>query len=333
MSRATPEQIANLRQALVQDSQINLDYLVLVISACIIASLGLLMNSTAVIIGAMIVAPLMMPIRGLAFGFLEGDLWLLGESFSSLSLGAGLSIVLAWTLGRIFDIPGTEFSSEIIARTQPNLADLAVAIAAGVVSGFAKIRPQIGDALAGTAIAVALMPPLCVVGIALSQGAWIASGGAFLLFFTNLLGICFACILVFVWGGYYLDAKNMRLAVRLSFTLTSLLALPLLISLLHLVKQNQLRSDIRGILKRETITVGQKAELINMNVQWNLFPWSDKPSKIILLVRSPEEITSKQVLAVEELLEKRLGQNLELIFQVIPYKEIDAREENPVTDY
>ena len=327
MLRATPEQIANLRQALAQESEMNLDYLVLVVSSCIIASLGLLMNSTAVIIGAMIVAPLMMPIRGLAFGFLEADLRLLSDSLSSLSLGATLAVFLAWTMGRIFDIPGSEFGSEIIARTQPNLADLVVAIAAGAVSGFAKIRPQIGDALAGTAIAVALMPPLCVVGIALSQGSWIASGGAFLLFFTNLLGICFACILIFVWGGYYLDSQIMRRAVRLSFALTSFLAVPLLISLLLLIKQNQLRSTIREVLKNETITVGQKAQLINMNVQWSLLPWSKEPTKLILVVRSPHDITSKQVLEVKNFLQRRLDQNFDLIFHVVPYKEVGSKEE------
>jgi uncharacterized hydrophobic protein (TIGR00271 family) len=178
-----------LRQELLDDSTLNLNFLVLVVTSCIIATLGLLTNSAGVIIGAMIIAPLMNPLRGLAFGALIADRVLLRGSLLTLAVGIVLSIFTSGLIGGLFQIPSLSFGSEILARTQPTLADLGVALAAGGVSGFAKIRPKVSDVLAGTAIAVALMPPLCVVGISLSQKSLPYSSGSFLLFLTNLLGI------------------------------------------------------------------------------------------------------------------------------------------------
>lgn len=155
--------ILKLRQALLEESQFTQQYLVLTIASCAIATLGLLIDSTAVIIGAMIIAPLMLPIRGFSFATLEGDIELLRVSSLAIALGTLLSLVVSWLVGAIVGLP--EFGAEVISRTQPTLIDLSIALVAGAVSGYARIRPSIGDAIPGVAIAVALMPPLCVVGL------------------------------------------------------------------------------------------------------------------------------------------------------------------------
>lgn len=103
----------------------------------------------------MIIAPLILPLRGLALRALERDVRLFRQSLISVTVGTGCAIALSWLVGRAFNLPASEFTPEILAGTQPNLADLGVAVAAGAISGFAKIRPKISDALAGTAIAVA----------------------------------------------------------------------------------------------------------------------------------------------------------------------------------
>uniref|UniRef100_A0ACD5GZV3 DUF389 domain-containing protein n=1 Tax=Desertifilum tharense IPPAS B-1220 TaxID=1781255 RepID=A0ACD5GZV3_9CYAN len=153
-----------------------------------------------VIIGAMVIAPLMLPLRAVAFAALEGDFLLFRKGFVSVVVGTAIAVFLSAMVGLLVGIP--EFGSEVLSRTQPTLVDLGIAVAAGGVSGFAKLRPEINDAVAGTAIAVALMPPICVVGLTLSQGSWTFGSGAFLLYLTNLLGIVLACMLVFILSGY-----------------------------------------------------------------------------------------------------------------------------------
>jgi uncharacterized hydrophobic protein (TIGR00271 family) len=324
MSKASPETIEKLNRDLSSDAQFDLNFAILTVSACVIASLGLLMNSAAVIIGAMIIAPLMLPLRGLALATLEADRELFKKSLTTLAGGTLVSIAIAWSIGWVFGLPASEFGAEILARTQPNLADLFVAIAAGAVSGFAKIRPQIGEAVAGTAVAVALMPPLCVVGIALSQGDWMGSGGALILYGTNLLGITLACLLVFVWGGYYADSMKMRRALSWGLSMTLLFIIPLFISLTVLLKQKTLQSTIKELLKTQTITVGQQVELLTMQVYWSRFPWRNQPATVILTVRSREAVTPKQVGEVENFLYRKLGQRFKMVFRVSQFEEVTS---------
>lgn len=314
MPHASPEELEQTYRSLLEDAQLNLNYMVLTVSACLIATFGLLSNSAAVIIGAMIIAPLMMPIRGLAFGALEGDPLLFRHSLTSLFVATGTAISLSCGLGFVINLP--EFGSEVLARTQPNLIDLGIAVAAGSVSGFAKVRPKISDALAGTAIAVALMPPLCVVGLGLSQGNFQFSWGAFLLYLTNLLGINLACMLVFVWAGYAPFSKSKR-ALSWALALTGILAIPLGVSFLQLVRQAQLQATIKNILVSRTVTVGQQVDLIKTEVDWTA-----SPPIVRLIVLANEPLTPKQVGLVEQFLRQEIGQPFKLVFLLREVQEV-----------
>ena len=319
--------LESLRESLLEETTFDTSFLVLTISSCIIATLGLLMNSSGVIIGAMIIAPLMLPLRGLALANLDTDVVLFKESLITLGLGSIVSIVISALIGLLFGLPAESFGSEILARTQPNLADLGVALTAGAISGYAKVRPKISDALAGTAIAVALMPPLCTVGIAFAQKSWLFGGGAFLLFLTNLLGITLACILVFIWGGYYRNPERMRQGLTFFLLMNLLLGIPLLISLMNLVSHARTEGLIRQLLARGTVTFGQKSELVDMKVDWNNIPWSAEPSKIILSVRTTPDrpiVTPYQIGLVEKLLEERLGRQFKIIVHVSQFIEVNS---------
>ena len=321
--REHPDQ---LHQDLLAESSLNLNFLVLVVTSCIIATLGLLTNSAAVIIGAMIIAPLMNPLRGLALGALTADRTLLKTSLWTLTVGTLVAIFTSGLLGKLFQIPALSFGSEILARTQPTLADLGVALAAGGVSGFAKVRPKVSDVLAGTAIAVALMPPLCVVGISLSQQSLPYSSGAFLLFFTNFLGITLACILTFIWGGYMLDRRSMRHALFWFISLTGIVVIPLTYSLTTLIRQEQLKANIKTILQRETITLGQQAQLMDIRLNRSLFPQRRQPDRLVLTVthRSGQAITPRQVQELSKFLEQRLGEPFDLVVRSFEFQEITA---------
>ncbi|WP_371128336.1 DUF389 domain-containing protein [Gloeomargarita lithophora] len=311
------EQLRQIQKNLCAESQLDTPYLVLVVGSCVIATLGLLSNSAAVIIGAMIVAPLMMPIRGLAFGALIGDVVLFRRALLSVVVGTGVAILLSCGLGMVAGL--SAFGNEILARSTPNLLDLGIAIAAGGVCGYALVEPKVSGTLAGTAIAVALMPPVCVVGLGLSQGNWVLSWGAFLLFVTNFLGIALACMVAFVLAGYAHWTKA-RGVLALAILLTSVLVIPLGISFVELTRQNRLEANLRQVLLSGTITF-QRVELIRTRTNWQTHPPETR-----LTVRAQEPITPRQVQLLEEFLQRRMGQKFTLIFDVNPIQEVRASD-------
>lgn len=315
MAKVSVDSVEQTRESLLEDSQLSINFMILTVGSCLIATFGLAGNSAAVIIGAMIIAPLMSPLRGIAFGALEGDPVLFRDALKAIAIATSLSTLASWLIGRLIGFP--EFGSEFLSRTQPNLLDLGVAVAAGGISGFAKIRPQISDALAGTAIAVALMPPICVVGLSLSQGLWNYSWGAFLLYITNLLGIILACMLVFIGFGY---AKYSH-AFSWTLGLASILLIPLGISFFQLLRQAQLHYTVKNILLNRTITVGQMVEL-----QQTAVNWSTNPPTVFLTVRTNNQVTPKQVRLVEEFIAREVGRPFTLVFQVEQIQEVKAED-------
>ena len=133
-----------------------------------IATLGLISNSTAVVIGAMIVAPLMDPILSLAFGLTIADNRLVKRSAITVVIGVLTVVGTSWLLASL--LGANEINPEITGRTAPNLIDLVIAVAAAVAGAFTLSRDRLSNSIAGVAIAVALVPPLCVTGIGLSLG-------------------------------------------------------------------------------------------------------------------------------------------------------------------
>jgi uncharacterized hydrophobic protein (TIGR00271 family) len=171
------------------------DYWVLTLFSCIIATLGLIQNSSAVIIGAMIIAPLMGPIMGLSMGTVWGEIRLFWRSLKAILISLVLSVLISAAISVIAQIE--ILPMEVLSRTTPNLYDLGIALACGWVGAYAICAGRISSALPGVAISVALMPPLCTIGICVGKLNFTAAGGAFILYLTNLLAISFAACLVF----------------------------------------------------------------------------------------------------------------------------------------
>ena len=168
-------------------------FFVLLILATIIATAGIVGDSTATVIGAMIVAPLMTPIMAATAALVMGNM---RRALNRLALvGAGVIVVifLSWLMGILG--PGVinfEENSQILARISPRFIDLVAALASGAAGAFCMSRDDIADSLPGVAISISLVPPLCVVGLSLSAGELDAASGAFLLFITNFLAILLA---------------------------------------------------------------------------------------------------------------------------------------------
>lgn len=311
--RIDGESVTLLREDLLGESSIDSNYLLLIIGSCMIASLGLLSNSAAVIIGAMLVAPLMLPIRGMAFGALEGNFPLFSTGLQSLLVGTSLAIALSCVIGWIAGLP--QFGSEVWARSQPNLLDLGIAVAAGSISAYAKVEPKVSSSLAGTAIAVALMPPVCVIGLGLSAQEWQLSQGATLLYVTNLLGISLSCMVTFWLKGYTPLAKARR-ALRFALLFTAALLIPLSLSFTKLVRQSRLEYGVRRVLLRQTLTF-QRVELVQDSTNW-----LTTPPEVVLAVRSSEPVTPTQVEQIENLINQEMGQPFRVIFEVSQVEEV-----------
>ncbi len=314
--------ILKLRESLIEESKLTPNYLVLTLGSCLLSTFGLIINSVAVIIGAMIIAPLMLPLRGFAFATLEGDTELLRRSFFSIIFATFLSIFCSAIVGIIIALP--EFGDEILSRTQPTLIDLLIAIVAGGISGYAKIRPSVGDAIPGTAIAVALMPPICVFGLALSQGEWQIVSGAGLLYCTNLIGINLACIIIYFLAGY---ARSNELARTLSWgaslILISMLAVPLGISFLQLINKAKIHDSIQKILVNRSLVNRPDVKIFNIKVNWN-----QTPSIVRVKVKASHPIEPQEVELVENRLTSQLQNSYKVIFEVTPTTVIDSSDEN-----
>ncbi len=170
--------------------------------ALLVAVMGLLANSAAVVIGAMLLAPLMTPVLGTAAALAMGLPRKIFISFARVVLATAWCILLAYLVGRLNLTATSEFTDEITARVQPTLLDLVVAVAAGTAGAYATVRSDTSGALPGVAVAVALVPPLGAVGLTLEAGNMTFAFGAMLLYTTNLTAIVFAGIVVFVTTGF-----------------------------------------------------------------------------------------------------------------------------------
>ena len=194
--REKEKQDLNVYQVLSDGARPSIEYYVLTVLSCIIATAGLITGSTAVIIGAMIVAPLMTPILAFSLAVVWGDLALVRGSLFSLARGVVLAVGISALISVL--VPIAAPSAEIISRTHPTLYDIIVALVAGVLGAYGYANRKINSAVVGIAIAVALMPPLCTVGIELGKGAYSSAAGASLLFAINLVSISLAGSVVFL---------------------------------------------------------------------------------------------------------------------------------------
>ncbi len=302
-----------MRDVFAEESRCTVNYIVLVLASCALATFGLLENSAAVIIGAMLVAPLIGPIQALAFGAVEGQLDTFRRSLASLVVGTLLAVALSAFLEWIVALP--TFGSEMISRSKPNVLDLGIALAAGAVCGFAKVRPAISSTVAGTAIAVALLPPLCVIGIALAAGQTHLALGATLLYFTNVVGITLSCMTVYMLAGY-VPLRQSRRALAMAVFLTALIFFPLAASFVELLREATLETTMRTALTRDTQTF-RHVQLVGIVVDWPA-----TPQTATLTVRSTESITPTQVGFLQNFLEQRMKRRFVLKLEVTPLVEV-----------
>lgn len=177
----------------------------------VIAVAGVVTDSTATVIGAMIVAPLSTPILGVGLGVVAGDRSQVLRSVAYV--GGGLVTVVVFGLLVTLVLPATSdvvTNSQVTGRTSPGIGDLAAAFATGFAGAIALARRDLADVLPGIAIAISLVPPLGVVGVCLGEGQPALAAGALLLFVSNAVALVVAATVVFSGVGYLHDARAAR---------------------------------------------------------------------------------------------------------------------------
>jgi len=228
-------------------------FFVLIILSTLLAAFGLAADSVAVIIGAMLVAPLMTPILATAAAILLADVRTLVVSIVTIAAGTvvaiGTAMAVTWVglqnVTTTYSLPG-----EILGRTQPSLVDLGVAIAAGLAGGYVLTHPRASSSLPGVAIAVALVPPLATVGILFQIGAPSEARGAFLLFLTNLIAIVLSAIVVMLVSGFVppeLRLEGFRhawIGLLVSGVLLVVVAVPLTIHTIGVVQDQRFAQTV-----------------------------------------------------------------------------------------
>ena len=186
-------------------SRPSVDFFVLITISAGLATLGLALNNSAIIIGAMVVAPLVTPIFGFSLYLILLKPKGIIESFFSILAGTILSIILSTIFGfliLLIDGKGILLTSEILIRTKPDLLYFIIALLSGLAGAFAYARPKLSEKIVGIAISAAIIPPLAVMGLSIAIQNWTILTSSSFLFLLNLVGICFGSIIMFLILGF-----------------------------------------------------------------------------------------------------------------------------------
>lgn len=314
-----------IHKELDQAQQIDISYIALVIISAHIATLGLIVNSPAVIIGAMIISPLMGPIMAGGLSFAVSDRYLGIKAFKSISLGIILSVFFSATVTLIS--PLKENTTEILVRTSPNIMDLFIALFSGLAGAFAVTFKKISGSIVGVAISVALMPPLCVTGIGISTGQTSVALGGFFLFLTNLTAIFIAAAVFFLIFGFFIQDGNSydrEVVYRkyfMSFFILLVLSIPLIYTLEMAVKEKTQFSKIESVLENN----------FNIADQSNLDSWKKTNDKITIKINTVSNIPQEKIDAVEQEIKIIAGEEITLNITQIPVLSLYQHGRQPVS--
>ena len=303
-----------LSERLYEGSRCSFDYVALMVLATTIAALGLIQNSTAVVVGAMLVAPLMTPIIGAGLGVVQGNAMLVRLAGKSICIGFLVAIVTGFLIG--FLAPGVALTDELMGRGAPNALDLGIAFASGLAAAYALARPNLSAALPGVAIAAALVPPIATVGISLAIGAFANARGAVLLFGTNVVAIIIGAALVLHLVGIRSARPGVgrvwvSRVVLMLLLITAILAVPLSsVYVAHITAREA--QSVEGIVKE---AIEKRDHCLLHNIDINQEP--EIPQIRVVLI-CPHALSDDLFIELRQQIEDRLGEAIELELLRIP---------------
>lgn len=311
--QATEDERKEVHKQLTHGSGSEFDFFFMLSLATVVAAFGLITNSTATVIGAMLLSPLMSKILSVSYSMLKDDYNSLIKSFRIVLLGVLFAVISSILLGLLYPFP--EPNNEILLRIKPTLFDIAIALAAGTAAAYSLIRKDLSSSLAGVAISVSLLPPLAVAGIGASLHRLDIAFGALLLFLANAIAINFASIITFWFSGietFYLSTSMSFIRqLKISIALLLIIALPLAYIMLTTIDE----ARIEKIANEKLISALE------------LKPGSSLVSTVLVhkgdvldihaTAKSPEPITQKEVDSIRSVISKATGKKVSIVLDWI----------------
>lgn len=318
VSQARGEQIIN---EISVGSTPALGYYALISAASLIASLGLVANSAAVVIGAMLVSPLMTPIFGIALGMVRGDTPLLSQAFRAEFGGVFLAVAFGAVFGTLPVVQ--DVTSEMLARTYPTLLDLLVAVFAGLAGTLAVLDERISPVLPGVAISTAIVPPLSTCGLCIAMGSYAGAWGAFLLFAANFLAILLVSALAFIIAGLatsHGQITHKQLLRRLTFTgLGFALVAVVLTNTLATMLEQRTRSKIIEQVFAESLRSEPNTSLVRA-----MHKEIEGKMHVLAVVRTPKVFPPDRVGRMQEKIAKKVKTPVILVVRNALSKDISS---------
>ncbi|MEN8806792.1 MAG: TIGR00341 family protein [Desulfobacterales bacterium] len=299
-----------------------LRFYILVAVSTLIACFGLIANSTAVVIGAMLVAPLMTPIFGISLALVRGESDLLGRASRAEIIGVVAAVSMGFVLGSL--LGEIEPTPEMLSRTRPNLFDLLVAVLAGFAGAFALVNEKISPALPGVAIATAIVPPLANSGLCLALGEVQGGIGSFLLFFANFLSILVVASGTFILSGmakhYGAQAEHRDYIRRFTLPIVAFILIGtfLVHSLLQMYEERRITKTIKHTLTEATSHI-PATYLIRVRH----YRQADTVH-VMASLHTPKFLTPTQVSNIQNQLSERIGMPAELLTHCIISNNVSA---------
>jgi len=303
-SHALESDFKDLFLSLRDNANINGTYILLMVLSTLLATLGLFLNSPSVVIGAMVLAPLMAPIISLSMGLLRSSDDLSQRSFVTLLTGMFIALLLSALMAAL--LPFQEVTNEIEGRLHPSTLDLLVAVLSGIAGAFANARENIAKSLPGVAIAVALVPPLCVSGIGIGWWNIDVFSGAMLLFLTNLTGIIMAAGLSFMVIGFAPFSRAKK-GIFLSVFMVSVISIPLFLSFMNM---QEIATVKKQLLSTNYKIGGYYQQLRNIKVRLG------NPLKVSSDLITTKNLDADVLLQFEHYLSKQIGRPVIVDFNV-----------------
>lgn len=296
LPRATTEEFEELFKVLRENATVTSSFVVMMILSTLIATFGLFGDSSPVIIGAMILAPIISPIVSFSMGMVRYDVNMLKSGIITILIGTFVALIFAAGVSLI--IPLKIITPEIDARLSPTLLDMGIAVASGIAAAYAHAKSGIAKSLAGVAIAVALVPPLAVAGIGIGWWDWEIFSGAILLYLTNLAGIIMFAGITFLFLGFA-PFKRARMGLIYTFVIIAMVMIPLSISFNRIRMEARITNQLEGSIIDEVI-------LKDIKVRFG------KPLMVSVKLVSARSIEAEEMERIKSEIENRIGKPIRM---------------------
>ncbi|MCC7427604.1 MAG: DUF389 domain-containing protein [Alphaproteobacteria bacterium] len=317
--REPPHDKAETRRIVSAGAVLSPSYLAMNAAATLIAGYGLLADSVAVIIGAMLIAMLYGPILGISLALAEANNRLLARALVAEAVGVLWVLMIGAALGRFhLDVP---IGEQILSRTAPNLLDLMIALVGGAAGGYAAVSSRVSGAVTGVAIATALCPPLTACGILLAHGLPNLAGGAFLLFLANFTAICIGAMVVLLLSGHHAifarpGGRSAWIARIVPVALLAVMGPHLVGSLHSSVEDATLRSSVERAL-HDGLAGYPSARVVEVRLARERLE-----TVAFAVVRAPAPLGQTDVARLDDAVDRATGRDISLHVRMILVEEL-----------